>query len=152
MAGTYKDILARFKKDLGNSFQAQKNIVDVSQKYIGLLEDAEGESSEHIYSTTPQKIGKWIDGSDLYEQVYTGTMPSLVDTPTTIVNIGEGKSIIDFWGYVNQERPIDSYQDTNSYAITWIRSGKYTIGTQCKGSIYLEKDFYIVVRYIKTTA
>ena len=61
MAGTYKEILARFKKDLGNTYQAQKNIVDVSQKYIGLLENAEGGSGSGgiDYSTTEHEVGTW---------------------------------------------------------------------------------------------
>ena len=41
---TISEILSRFKRDIKNSFQAQKNIVDVTEKYIGLLENAEGES------------------------------------------------------------------------------------------------------------
>lgn len=70
MAGNYKDILARFKKDLGNTFQAQKNIVDVSQKYIGLLEGAEGGSGIN-YSTNEQDTGlKWIDGKSIYQITY----------------------------------------------------------------------------------
>lgn len=36
-----KDILKNFRKELKNTYQAQKNIVDVTEKYIGLLENAE---------------------------------------------------------------------------------------------------------------
>lgn len=68
----YSDILKNFKKDLKNTFQAQKNIVDVSQKYIGMLENAEGGSggSGLNYSETESVIGKWIDGeTDVYMKV-----------------------------------------------------------------------------------
>ena len=48
---TMSEILSRFKKDIKNSFQAQKNIVDVTEKYIGLLENAEGGSGGGITIT-----------------------------------------------------------------------------------------------------
>lgn len=68
MAGTLSEILSRFKKDVKNSFQAQKNIVDVTEKYIGLLENADiGGGSSITYSTTEQIIGKWTDDKDLYQ-------------------------------------------------------------------------------------
>ena len=82
MAGTYKEILGRFKKDLGNTYQAQKNIVDVSQKYIGLLENAEGGSGGGIdYSETEQDTGlKWIDGKTIYQKtINTGALTNNTD-------------------------------------------------------------------------
>lgn len=81
---TIKEVLANFKKELGNTLQAQKNIVDVTQKYIGLLENAEteGGSGDVTYSTTTeQKVGKWIDGKDLFVKVIQPTI-----TSTTTVN------------------------------------------------------------------
>lgn len=48
---TFSTILSRFKRDIKNSFQAQKNIVDVTEKYIGLLENAEGGSGGGITIT-----------------------------------------------------------------------------------------------------
>ena len=80
MAGTYKEILSRFKKDLGNTYQAQKNIVDVSQKYIGLLENAEGGSGAGgiDYSTEEQDTGlKWTDGKKIYQRTISSSAVSL---------------------------------------------------------------------------
>lgn len=34
------------------------------------IEYSSGGSSEHIYSTTEQKVGKWIDGKTVYECVF----------------------------------------------------------------------------------
>ena len=98
MAGTMSEILSRFKKDIKNSFQAQKNIVDVTEKYIGLLENAEGGGSVEVtqivssgtkiasikvndvttdlyapknsedYSGTETAIGTWSDNEILYRK------------------------------------------------------------------------------------
>lgn len=92
MAGTYKEILARFKKDLGNTYQAQKNIVDVSQKYIGLLENAEGGSGAGgiDYSTEEQDTGlKWIDGRKIYQKTATLSNISISANSATDVNISD---------------------------------------------------------------
>lgn len=62
MAGTMSEILSRFKKDIKNSFQAQKNIIDVTEKYIGLLENAEGGGSGGGITVT--KIASY-DGSGI---------------------------------------------------------------------------------------
>ncbi len=77
---TLKEVLANFKKELGNTLQAQKNIIDVTQKYIGLLEDAEGGGSGGgiDYSTEEQDTGiKWIDGKTVYQKSYDfGALPN----------------------------------------------------------------------------
>lgn len=39
-----KEILARFSKDIKNSFQAPKNIIDITAKYLSLLANAEADS------------------------------------------------------------------------------------------------------------
>lgn len=68
---TYKDILSKFKKEIKNAFQAPKNIVDVSEKYIAMLENAEGGSGAGgiDYSTDEQDTGlKWIDGKNIYQK------------------------------------------------------------------------------------
>ena len=100
MAGTYKEILARFKKDLGNAYQAQKNIVDVSQKYIGLLENAEGGSGAGgiDYSETEQDTGlKWIDGKTIYQKTISlGNLPN-----STVASIDHNISNLDHVIYIS---------------------------------------------------
>ena len=78
---TISEVLASFKKDIKNSFQAQKNIVDVTEKYIGLLENAEGGGSGSggiNYSETEQDTGlKWIDGKSIFQiSIHLGTSPN----------------------------------------------------------------------------
>ena len=40
----------------------------------------------HIYSTTEQVIGKWIDGNDLYEKILQFTSTSTADTLTSVAH------------------------------------------------------------------
>ena len=71
---TLKEILAAFKKDLKISYQAQKNIVDISEKYIHELAEADlGGKGGVDYTLTEQLTGlKWIDGKDIYQITYSG--------------------------------------------------------------------------------
>lgn len=69
---TISEILSRFKKDIKNSFQAQKNIVDVTEKYIGLLENAEGGGSSYVATV-------------IYENEGT-TAPSTIELTSAITN------------------------------------------------------------------
>ena len=70
---TIKEILEAFKKDLRISFQAQKNVVDLSERYIHELSEADfgGGGGGVDYSTEMQDTGrKWIDGSTIYQQTF----------------------------------------------------------------------------------
>ena len=69
---TIKQILEAFKKDLRISFQAQRNVVDISERYIAELSDAEiGGGGGVDYSTEEQDTGlKWIDGSTIYQRTF----------------------------------------------------------------------------------
>ena len=63
------------------------------------IEYSSGGSSEHIYSTTEQKVGKGTDGKPIYEiTVDTGTLPN--NTTKTITHgISDLKAVIDLRGY-----------------------------------------------------
>lgn len=50
-------------------------------------------TGKHVYSTTPQVVGKWIDGKDIYEVVVpltqnVGAVPDIVDTLIYLDGIG----------------------------------------------------------------
>lgn len=49
------------------------------EKRIADLEKNGGSSSEHIYSTTPRKVGKWIDGRDVMEKTISMELDAGVD-------------------------------------------------------------------------
>lgn len=65
----------------------------INQTYNDLLEEVSGESSEVEYSTTEHKIGKWVDGSDLYEKtIVLSSLPSTIGYNT----INHGIADVDF--------------------------------------------------------
>lgn len=72
-----KDVFGALKNALATGNFTLQGLVQTLQNYAGALEDAEGGggggSSAIEYSTTEKKIGKWIDGSDLYQITFTGT-------------------------------------------------------------------------------
>lgn len=70
---TIKEILEAFKKDLRISFQAQKNVVDISERYIHELSEADlGGKGGVDYSLDEQDTGlKWLDGKNIYCKTFT---------------------------------------------------------------------------------
>lgn len=156
MAGTYKEILARFKKDLGNTYQAQKNIVDVSQKYIGLLENAEGGGSGGggiDYSTDEQDTGlKWIDGKKIYQKTYSFTTPAsgqslTLDTIATLDKIIEINGLFNILGtdwYVFPDT-----QSSENQAIVYYESSSHKILCYVAGSARAERAAIATIKYTK---
>ena len=89
---TMKSVIAKFRKELRTTYQAQKNIMDVTDKYLNQLENAEAGGAGGIdYSTTEQDTGlKWIDGKTVYQKtVSIGTLPNTnqANVPHLISNI-----------------------------------------------------------------
>ena len=156
MAGTYKEILARFKKDLGNTYQAQKNIVDVSQKYIGLLENAEGGSGAGgiDYSETEQDTGlKWIDGKKIYQKTYSFTTPSsgqslTLDTIATLDTIIEINGLYKILGtdwYVFPDT-----QSSDNQAIVYYESSTHKILCYVAGTARAGRAAIATIKYTKS--
>lgn len=61
-----------------------------------------GEKLENVTesSTTERVVGKWIDGSDIYEKTFTDTLPVIVDnafsTKTVDLSLLNIKDVIDY--------------------------------------------------------
>lgn len=96
-----KDILINFKKELACTYRAQKNIIDVTEKYLAQLEDAETGGSGGIdYSTDELDTGiKWIDGKTIYRKtINCGALPNTAskDVAHGITNIDR---IVSIEGY-----------------------------------------------------
>lgn len=148
----FKDILGDFKKNLALCYQSQKNIVDVSQKYIGMLEEAyeSGGSGGGVdYSTDEQDTGlKWIDGSSIYQRTFklsetiTAQANSWTDTLITItgatalinVFINSGKSCYTISS--------SGLSDNNTLTINVPRALTMTPSSA---------DWFFTVQYLKTT-
>jgi len=106
------------------------------------------------YSTTEHKIGKWIDGSDLYEKtVSCGALPNSTGktVPHSIANL---KNIVEIRGYA-----IRTVGNTLTYPLPFVNSGNtsrveltvsstnISITTNVDFS-YLD-DTYVTLRYTK---
>lgn len=96
---TFKDLAKR----IATCYNSLPALVDALRD--GFNEVEGGGSSEHTYSTTEQKIGKWIDGKDLYERVvHLNSLPAQAFTATDyqhgIVGINE---IVMWEGCVRNE-------------------------------------------------
>lgn len=106
-------------------------------------------SGRFDYSTNEKAIGKWLDGTTLYEKTFTGTTASDT-TATKIADTGSDTVIRAFSGLVGGVREINSYLDNLSNSVTWISSLNanelYNIAT---GAIFQSKDYYVTVHYTK---
>lgn len=106
-------------------------------------------SGRFDYSTNEKVVGKWLDGSALYEKTFTGTTAGDT-TATKIADTGSNTTIRAFSGMVGGVREINSYLDNLSNSVTWISSLNanelYNIAT---GAIFQSKDYYVTVKYTK---
>ena len=80
MSNSLKEAFLSLASSLGHCQENSRSIVDVLKRGCNdLANNSEGGSggSGHTYSTTEQKIGKWIDGHDLYQiTINTGSLPN----------------------------------------------------------------------------
>ena len=136
-------------------------ITEEFQPIVDLIQESGGDS--HTYSTTEQVVGKWIDGSDVYEKSYQFTLASdnsyHVQTLDTIVNINnvwikEGygintdsnakySSVIGLYNSNPTETDVAGYlrYDSNNELKFEYRCGSFMHG----GTAYL------TIRYTKST-
>lgn len=149
---TIKEVLAKFKKELGNTLQAQKNIVDVTQKYIGMLENATSGGDSETYSNTEQIIGTWF-GDNLYQKSYIFEPPFTAGNNNLTLNLDSNAMVISYEVFVidNLTTPtcigigdeIKTINANESRIVVSIASG--TVPYLSNGQIM------VTVRYTKTT-
>lgn len=107
--------------------------------------------SSVIYSTSEQKIGKWIDNSDVYRRVVNiGTFGnnSYIDYDITSWNVSKG---INIYGTIENYGTVPKIQTDSNLTVTVFLDGntiKARKGNQV-GSI--TGNVYIVLEYTKTT-
>lgn len=111
-------------------------------------------SQLHEYSTTEKVVGKWSDGSDLYEVQINATTPSAADTSSTIYSFSSAVDVKLFEGSIldgNSTYGINTYWDTDTHSRTWtnVSDGVTNIRCNCKGSLTLNKPIRLVVKYTK---
>ncbi len=132
---------------LKNPFFVNKRLYN---DFAEIAEDIEegGSGSTHDYSTDEQVIGKWIDGTDLYE--ITGTISSEISTQESVVIDGTDLNIsvvTEIIGVV--------HEDGNSYLPTNVNF-KYNAATK-KVTVYTSQYTYgdgatVTIRYTKSAS
>ena len=60
-------------------------------------------ADENDYSTTEHVVGKWIDGSPIYQRTFTGTVPSGTDRFTVHTFDTAIKGVVKVWGWTYKD-------------------------------------------------
>ena len=84
----------------GTSSNARSNILEVSETDVNVNGDIQRNGvGIDDYTTTERKIGKWIDGSDLYQRTFEVTVSSVNGWNGNILGTS-GISIVDVHGFM----------------------------------------------------
>ena len=144
-----KDSIVNLKKGLRTTLTNVPALIDTLVR--GLDGVAEAAEDQITYSTDERVIGKWIDGSELYEKIINfGKLPN-----ATTKSVDHGitfKEVISFSGVATTEndvRPIPSVSATN-YFIS-LTMNKTQVSVLCEQN-FSTHDGYITVRYTKPSA
>ena len=127
---TLKSIIAKFKKELRTTFQSQKNIMDVTDKYLNMIEDASTGGGSDVSVTQIQTTGTKIatitvddTPTDLYAPTGGGSDVSVSQIQSTGTKIAT---------ITVDDTPTDLYAPATS--VTQIQSTGTKIATVTVGS------------------
>lgn len=136
-------------KKIATCYNSLPALVDALRDGFASVEG--GGSSEHNYSTEEQKIGKWIDGKDLYEITVSTTTPSTADTSATIHAFASVINPVQMVGLIDSQYDPNTYWDSDTHVRTWISVIGDVSNVRCnaKGSLVINKPIKITVRYTK---
>lgn len=118
--------------------------------YGSVLGGSGGGSVE--YSTTEKAVGKWINGSTLYQRTFTGTTSSS-SNETNVASLSGSYVVRSFEGAFKQESsgcevPIIYSQvtDSNDWMNCYHYGGYITLSY---GSNNRSKEYWVTIRYTK---
>lgn len=141
-----KDSITNLKKGLRTTLTNVPALIDTLVRGLdGVAEAAEEEST---YSTDERVVGKWIDGSDVYEKIINfGKLPN-----ATTKSVAHGityKEVVFFSGVATSASDVRAMPSvsTSTYFITITMSATHI-------NILVAEDFskydgYITIRYTK---
>lgn len=140
-------------KDLKSTLQNVPSVVDTLER--GLKDAADAADEQTTYSTTEHIVGKWIDGSDLYERVISvGALPNntlkTIEIPTGLKIVSLTGTAINPTNGVTLTIPYVSLGGTTGSVNVSAGDGVISITTDVNRGPF--SDTYIIIRYIKTTA
>lgn len=139
-------------------------MLDIPSYILGKKSGGSSQSEEE-YSTTEQKIGKWIDEKPLYQKVIQDTFPEITDgtQATKSITIAENIDTVFIktaWFYRGTSpyfKEMLPYIDTNFNDVA-LRIGATPLSSNStklvafgSSALASEKNFTAVVCYTKTT-
>jgi len=120
-----------------------------------------GGGGTHTYSTTEQVVGTWIDGSDIYENVFSGTFADMNAT-SVVIDLGLGGVgwILNAWGFlVTSDHPESALpigkNFNESFSSVWfghVANDNVTVVRGGAGWHGNTPTAYVVLQYIKQVA
>jgi hypothetical protein len=108
----------------------------------------------HTYSTTEQVVGKWVDGSDLYEITLQFTSTSTADTLTSVAHsianvdvIYVEKAFVVGSSYTQEMAPVGGLTGND-----WFQGSVSTTSFDYQaGNDFVSCPVYVVLRYTKSS-
>ena len=111
-------------------------------KLLNLSNDVKIESF-HKYSTEEHIVGKWIDGSDLYEKTISASVAKADDQNIGSLDYTTLISITGFFSSSGSYYPINTTFSNTSYRLVYAKNGAIYISSTGVGNVQL------TIRYTK---
>lgn len=151
-----KNSFINLNKALRTTLQNVPAVVDTLIR--GFDDVADAADAQTTYSTDERVVGKWIDGSDIYEKVINvGALPNSATKSVNISSLNIDK-IIEFNGYATSDTVNIPVQYAVSGGTGFV--GVATYYTKNNGNLTVETyndrtnytECYITIKYIKAGA
>lgn len=121
-----------------------------------------GDAVSEIYSTTEKKVGKWIDGKDIYQKTFSVSIPACTDgTEATSSYFAVGAKVSSYVDYDISFKTASSGVWSNCVSLTsgkWFRMVFYdNTNTGHPNTFYIRNAWatfnngtaYVTLRYTK---
>lgn len=148
------DSITKLKKALNGTIQTVPALIETLKNALtGVEEASELVDSSSTYSTDEHIVGKWIDGSEIFEKTYNfGALPN-TDTKTMTHGITNLDKVIDITAISKSSNsnitiPFTAAGFSHGVRII-IEQGDIKIAANANYSSYT--DTYVTLRYTKAT-
>ena len=149
---------AEINNKVGGIEEIIPNSASISNKLATMADVGSGGSGDepiHVFSTEEKKVGKWIDGRDVFEKTFVVGNVSAGDTV-----IGTIENLDDMWVVGGSStNPSNGYKITIPFAELYRGGGGDTIDLSVRGNgaitlattVSALSNVFVILRYIKTT-
>ena len=132
-------------KKIATCYNSLPALVDALRDGFANVEGGGGGSSDIEYSTTEKKIGKWIDGSDLYQRVFDLGSDVVIgpnDFTNTSIDASEIQRLVKAWGIYSTGATIYNLTTNKNDNIIRLQADRNSASANVK---------YLVMQYTKNT-